>query len=531
MRTPDRLRTAVIVAVAAAALPASAAVPVKGPVLSPVIVQAGSAALARSAVAAVISLNAGVGKVVADLPLVNGVSATLTTVEIGQLTSYVVSPDATVLTAMSAKAAPPPAPQPAANVFPQVTGATGVIAGGNSGQGVGVAVIDTGVANVPDLSGRLKTGVDLSGEGNPWLDSYGHGTFIAGLVAGNGASSSGKYVGEAPGADVVPVKVAGKSGATTVSVLIRALQWVKDNPANIRVVNLSVGAIPTVPTALNPLDQAVEALWRSGFVVVASAGNNGAARGTITSPGDDPLVITVGALDDKRSLTADDDEVATFSSNGPTSRDGWWKPDLLAPGRSVVSVTSPTSVVWNANRTARVGTRNFVGSGTSFAAAITSGAAAMLVRENPTATPDNVKAALLTTTNAGPSPPQDPFAQGHGVLDVAKAVAEPLVSISQDVSAVVPPVLGAPVSLLSRQLVSTWASVSPAEALLYPLPYPFPYSGPGTAAPLFQSSAWNSSAWNSSAWNSSAWNSSAWNSSAWNSSAWNSSAWNSSAWN
>ncbi len=529
MRTAARLRTVAVAVVAAATLPASAAPPSRGPTLTPVIVQAGSSALARSAVQAVISLNAGVGKVVADLPLVNGVAASLTTVELGQLTSYVVTPDAPVLTAGAAKPAPAPTPKPD-NVFPAVTGAAALAARGSTGQGVGVAVVDTGVASLPDFSGRLQPGVDLSGEGNAWLDSYGHGTFVAGLVAGNGASSSGRYVGEAPGADVVPVKVAGKSGATTVSVLIRALQWVRDNPGNVRVINLSVGAVPPGPTALNPLDQAVETMWRAGFVVVASAGNNGAARGTITSPGDDPLVITVGALDDKHTVTTADDAVAAFSSNGPTASDGWWKPDLLAPGRSVVSVTSTTSVVWNANKGARIGTRNLVGSGTSFAAAITSGAAAVLLHEKPASTPDNVKAALLTTTGAGPGPPYDPFQQGHGVLDVAKAVDEPLVSITQDVSAVVSPVLGAPISLLSRQLVSTWASVTPGEALLYPLPYPFPYSGPGTAAPLFQSSAWNSSAWNSSAWNSSAWNSSAWNSSAWNSSAWNSSAWNSSTW-
>ena len=253
--------------------------------------------------------------------------------------------------------------------------------------------------------------------------------------------------------------------------------------------------------------------------------------------GDDPLVLTVGALDDKDTVTPSDDAVPAFSSQGPTAWDGWWKPDLIAPGKSVVSVTSTTSVIWNANRSARVGTKNFVGSGTSFAAAITSGAAAIVLHANPLATPDNVKAALLTTTNAGPSPPQSPFVQGHGVLDVSRAVSEPLVSITQDVSSIVPPtVLGVPIPKLSRQVVSTWATVVPLEQALYPQPYPFPYSGPATtsldgASPLFQSSAWNSSAWNSSAWNSSAWNSSAWNSSAWNSSAWNSSAWNSSAWN
>jgi len=525
-------------ALAVAAFPALA-----GPVkvtLQPFIVQASSATVAHTAVDAVIAANLGTGQVVLELPLVNGVLASLSTVEVTQLSAtYAVSPDLKVLTSMvPAKGGPPPPPaRQLDNVFPQVTDASAVIAGGNSGQGVGVAVVDTGIAELPDFAGRLRPGVDFTTENNPHLDSYGHGTFVAGLIAGDGSSSSGVYVGEAPGADLVPVKVAGKSGSTTVSTLIRALQWIKDDSTdNIRVVNMSVGAIPQGPTALNPLDQAVETLWQSGYVVVTSAGNNGASRGTVTSPGDDPLVITVGALDDKDTVTPTDDAVPSFSSNGPTSSDAWWKPDLIAPGKSVVSVMAPRSVIWNNFKSARVGTTNFVGSGTSFAAAITSGAAAMLLVDNPAATPDNVKAALLTTTNAGPGTVQDPFQQGHGVLDVARAVDEPVVNMVQDVSSIPIPVVGTPIPLVSTQIVSTWATVNVTEQLLYPSPYPFPYFGDATTSqdsgtPLFQSSAWNSSAWNSSAWNSSAWNSSAWNSSAWNSSAWNSSAWNSSAWN
>lgn len=509
--------------------------------LQPVIVQATSDIVAQTAVNAVIAANGGVGQVVVPLPLVNGVLANLSTVEITQLSvSHAVSPDAKVLTSMvPARGGPPPPPRQLDNVFPQVTGASAVIAGHNSGQGVGVAVIDTGIAELPDFTGRLRPGVDLTAENNAHLDSYGHGTFVAGLIAGDGSSSHGLYVGEAPGADLVPVKVAGKSGSTTVSTLIRALQWIEtDTTDNIHVINMSVGAIPPGPTASNPLDQAVETMWRAGYVVVTSAGNNGPNSGTITSPGDDPLVITAGALDDKDTPTSADDTVPSFSSNGPTSWDAWWKPDLIAPGKSVVSVTSTRSVIWNNFKSARVGTANFVGSGTSFAAAITSGAAAMLIVHNPAATPDNVKAALLTTTDAGPSPPQDPFQQGHGVLDVARAVAEPALTMVQDVSSIAVPVAGAPIPLLSTQVVSTWATVDATEQLLYPAPYPFPYTGdattsqdPDTLTPLFQSSAWNSSAWNSATWNSSAWNSSAWNGATWNSSAWNSSAWNSSAWN
>ena len=280
-------------------------------------------------------------------------------------------------------------------------------------------------------------------------------------------------------------------------------------------------------------------MWLSGFTVVASAGNNGSAAGTITSPGDDPLVITVGALDDKHTTSTTDDAVAAYSSRGPTVSDGWWKPDLLAPGSSLVSLMPTTSSTWRNYSSARVGKTNFIGSGTSFAAAVTSGAAALLYAENPTAAPDNIKAALLTTTHAGPAPPQSPFAQGHGVLDVAAAVAEPLLTMNQDLGRLPSHVLGTQIPLLTTQVVSSWASGgTAAEIAAYPSGYPFPYSGPATTAvdpgdgsALFQSSSWNSSSWNSSSWNSSSWNSSSWNSSSWNSSSWNSSSWNSSSWN
>jgi serine protease AprX len=497
--------------------------------LSPVIVQAGSVTDARAAVESLVN-SLGVGQVGLDLPLVNGVTASLTDSEIATLKLTVrVSPDAKVLTAMAA--AKPP--RQLDNVFPEVTGATTVVEGGNSGQDVAVAVIDTGIANLPDFTGRLAAGYDFSGENNPWLDSYGHGTFVAGLIGGDGSSSGGLYKGEAPGATLVPVKVAGKSGATTVSTIIRALQWVQDQGTDaIQVINMSLGAIPQGPTALNPLDNAVEAMWASGFVVVTSAGNNGPSRGTITSPGDDPLVITVGALDDKDTVTPTDDSVPSFSSNGPTRSDGWWKPDLLAPGKSVVSVISTTSVIWNNNKSARVGTRNFVGSGTSFSAAITSGAAALLLHENPAAGPDEVKGALLTTTNQGPGSPNDAWQQGHGVLNVARAAAEPVVSLHQDLSGFAPLPAGSSVLLASTMAASGWANPTTPFG-----PF-FPYDGaaitsqdPTNSEPLFHTSAWNTSAWNTSAWNTSAWNTSGWNTSAWNTSAWNGTAWNTSAWN
>ena len=173
-------------------------------------------------------------------------------------------------------------------------------AAGDTGQGVTVAVMDTGIDHLPDFSGRLVGGVDLTGGGNPFQDGYGHGTFVAGLIAGDGASSNGQYSGEAPGANLVSIKVAGANGLTDLGTIIQGLQWAVDHQAlyDIKVLNISLGFQSTESTVLNPLDQAVEAAWNSGIAVVTSAGNAGPFNGTILSPGDDPLVITVGALDD-----------------------------------------------------------------------------------------------------------------------------------------------------------------------------------------------------------------------------------------
>jgi len=139
--------------------------------------------------------------------------------------------------------------------------------------GVTVAVLDTGIDNLPDFSGRLIGGVDLTGGRNPFQDSYGHGTFVAGLIAGNGSSSGGQYPGEAPGASLVSIKVAGADGKTDLAGLITGLQWAVDHKSGygIKVLNMSLGFQPFMSTVVNPLDQAVEAVWGSGIAVVTSA--------------------------------------------------------------------------------------------------------------------------------------------------------------------------------------------------------------------------------------------------------------------
>jgi serine protease AprX len=187
----------------------------------------------------------------------------------------------------------------------------------------------------------------------------------------------------------------------------------------IRVANLSLGTDSTQTYHLSPLNAAVERAWDSGIVVAVSSSNNGPGAGTVSKPGDDPLVITVGALDDKGTPGRGDDVMAGFSGEGPTAADGLVKPDLVAPGRSVVSLRAPGSAIDAAYPGSRVGSAYFKGSGTSFSTGVTAGAAALLLDREPGLTPDQVKARLLGTAGAGPV--GDPNVDGQGSLDAYAA--------------------------------------------------------------------------------------------------------------
>ena len=227
---------------------------------------------------------------------------------------------------------PPPRPSPRPCRRP-------AWAGGNHGKGVGVAVLDTGVSPMPDLAGRLVHGPDLSGEGTV-VDSYGHGTVMAGLIAGNGAArrtGHGAYTGVAPGAHVVAVKVAGRNGVVDVSTMLEAMHWVsayRDAVRHPRAQPVVGHRLHAGRRRVDPLNHAVQRLWSQGIVVVVAAGNSGPRAGTITKPGDDPVVLTVGALNDHGDTDAANDDVPGWSSRGPTASRPARKPDLVAPGRT-----------------------------------------------------------------------------------------------------------------------------------------------------------------------------------------------------
>jgi serine protease AprX len=305
---------------------------------------------------------------------------------------------------------------------------------GVTGKGIGVAILDSGIAPHPDLAGRIVASVDLtSGRSGatlvPPADPGGHGTHVAGLVAGDGTASGGAYTGVAPGANLIDVRVISASGSTTISTLIGGMQWILAHRSeyNIRVVNLSAGAPVTVSYTEDPLATAVEVLVFSGLAVVVSAGNDGPKASSITTPGSDPYVITVGAIDDNGTATTADDALASWSSRGPTAIDRLAKPDVAAPGRKIVSLRSPGSTLDLGLPDRLVAGLDplapayFRLSGTSMAAPIVTGVVALMLERSPALTPAQVKSRLMGT--ATPLAYGSVDTTGSGLVNAVAAVA------------------------------------------------------------------------------------------------------------
>jgi serine protease AprX len=275
------------------------------------------------------------------------------------------------------------------------------------GAGVTVALIDTGVADVPDLAHVEHRAVRGVGSG----DKYGHGTFLAGIIGGRGAQP-----GVAPGAGLLDVKVADGEGGTSLSKVLSGLQIAAD--ADVDVVSLSLSTASPLPPGFDPLSRALERLWERGVVSVVAAGNDG-ADGEVQSPGNHPTLLTVGSVDEGTMTGGrEDDSVASFSSRGSTS--GLAKPDLVAPGTSIVSTMAPGSVA--ASRTAWNDGTFMRGSGTSMSTALAAGAAAAVLAANPELQPNGVKALLVGTTYSNDDlEPAD--GAGAGALDLGAALA------------------------------------------------------------------------------------------------------------
>ncbi|MGD1079336.1 MAG: S8 family serine peptidase [Candidatus Sulfotelmatobacter sp.] len=353
------------------------------------------------------------------------------------------------------------------NVMDDLTNdATGVEtawSSGLTGAGIGVAVIDSGINDShPDLrnadgSSRVVyhqdfTGTPTTNSNGAQYDLYGHGTHVAGIIGGNGSLSGGQYEGVAPGVNLVDLRALDANGAGTDSTVIAAIQQAiaLQNTYNIRVINLSLGRGIPVSYTQDPLCQAVEAAWNSGIVVVVAAGNYGRLNvggnngfGTVTAPGNDPLVLTVGATKSNGSSYASGETKASYSSKGPTTYDHVAKPDIMAPGNDIVSLAAPGATLEatypNELVTGTDGNSDyFTLSGTSMATPAVAGAAALLLQEQSTLTPDQVKARLMKTAykmgmfSTSAYVPHllqsfldyyDLFSVGSGLLNVQAAVA------------------------------------------------------------------------------------------------------------
>jgi serine protease AprX len=287
-----------------------------------------------------------------------------------------------------------------------------------TGQGIGVAVVDSGIASSSDFASRVVVSQNFNPNVNGTDDAYGHGTAVAGIIGGNGIASAGQYIGVAPEANLINLRVNDGTGAAPTSAIMNAILWAvaNKNAFNIRVLNLSLLSSVQESYTTSPIDAAVEYAWLKGLVVVTAAGNSG-PNSELYAPANDPYVITVGASDDHGTTSRSDDTLASFSSFGNT-QDGYSKPDFIAPGRHIITTLAPGSNFALNYPSFMVGTQYIQLSGTSMAAPSVSGVAALYIERNPTIRPGQLKALLRSTANALNLP-----GTGAGYPDAARAVA------------------------------------------------------------------------------------------------------------
>jgi hypothetical protein len=323
---------------------------------------------------------------------------------------------------------------------------------GFDGAGVGVAILDSGVtAWHDDLSQRVAHFADFVNQQASAYDDYGHGTHVAGIVAGSGYDSNGARRGIAPGASLVVLKVLDGAGDGYISNVIAAIDYVIERRAefNIRVINLSVASGVYESYTTDPLTLACKRAVDAGLVVVTASGNLGrdgrgrAQRGGITSPGNAPWVLTVGASDHRGTAARGDDRVAPFSSRGPSAVDGAAKPDLVAPGVGVGSLADGDSLLYRAHPEARLWGEIETASepylsltGTSMASPVVSGTIALMLQANPELTPNLVKAILQYTAEARASYTSlvqgAGFLNARGAVQLAHALGNPMASAPAD---------------------------------------------------------------------------------------------------
>ncbi|HLM06695.1 MAG TPA: S8 family serine peptidase [Blastococcus sp.] len=416
----------------------------------------------------------------------------------------------------------------------EVTGASAMWDAGYTGQGVDVAVIDSGVVPVEGFAtpGKVVYGPDLTLEASGTaknLDTYGHGTAMAGIIAGRDTAAttvsgnSSDFVGMAPDARIVSIKIADAKGQTDVSQAIAAIDWVvqnrNKNGLNIRVLNMSFGTDGVQSYMMDPLAYAAEQAWHQGIVVVVAVGNEGFGTQKVNNPAYDPYVIAVGSDNANGTATTADDTVSTFSNDGDGSRN----PDLVAPGEKVVSLRNPGSYLDTTYPAARIGERLFRGSGTSQAAAVVSGAAALLISQRPAITPDQVKA-LLTGT-AEPIAAATRQQQGAGLVDLrtAKDTATPT-----DAKQTFALATGVGSLELSRGSVHVTVGGKTVSGEVDVRGRAFDASK--WANGLRASTNWNGMSWSGMSWSGMSWSGMSWSGMSWSGMSWSGMSWSGMSW-
>jgi serine protease AprX len=423
------------------------------------------------------------------------------------------------------------------------TGARLWWAAGYTGAGVDVAVIDSGVAPVPglDAPGKIVDGPDLSFESQAdnlrYLDTFGHGTHMAGIIAGRGrtagtgpqyAMDTTSFLGVAPDARIVSIKVATADGATDVSQVIAAIDWVvqhrNDNGLNIRVLNLSFGTDSVQDYEVDPLAFAVEQAWKAGIFVVAATGNDGFAfhTGTLTNPAFDPKIFAVGASDPTDTFLPFDDRVADFSSTGSTSR----YVDVVAPGSHVVSLRVPGSFIdQEYGSTGYVTDTLFRGSGTSQAAAFVSGAAALAIQKYPSISPDYLKKLFLGNTHI-----LDGFSsrrQGAGEVDLASMLVARLVNPSKSWNRIA---WSTGTGSLDLARGSAFVSDGGVDLRGEQDIFGHDFDSAAMAAAEAAGNSWSGGTWNGNAWAGAGWTGMRWSGMRWSGDAWTGMRWSGMRW-
>ncbi len=452
------------------------------------------------------------------------------------------------------------------NVVDQI-GARSLWEAGFTGEGVDVAVIDTGVAPVGALLGpdKVVAMVDLSFEAAVpeavYLDTNGHGSHMAGIIAGSdqGADPAtaeqrpGEFLGIAPGAGLVSVKVGDNTGAVDVSQVIAGIDWVvqhrNDGGLNIRVINLSYGTDGTQDYRIDPLAKAVENAWEHGIVVVAASGNDGwnNATGGVTNPGFDPYVISVGAAEaTTRGMTIPKWASAGdyFSIDEDGSRVNYWQagytgrlPDVVAPGSHIDSLRVPSSRIDLEHPEGRVTESIFRGSGTSQATAVVSGAVALLLDARPDLTPDQVKALLRNTASSIPL--WGEAFQGQGVIDIGAAVKRPTPDVAQTWTRSTG--LGSLEAARGSQHVvvdgvalkgevTAFGTAWDAEAWVDMSTLGASWTGASWTGASWTGASWTGASWTGASWTGASWTGASWTGASWTGASWTGASWTGASW-